>query len=149
MFCDQCGAQASTEAKFCQACGAALPGSEAAPTLYPVLINGITFTPGTGKYAGYYSGPAGWVTIENGKVKKATPGKEPPSTGRKIAGIACLAVAALAAIQGWSWLTGFTELEADGNPFSGILAILLLGALTVAAGFGIAGIVLLSGTKKS
>jgi hypothetical protein len=36
------------------------------------------------------------------------------------------------------------DLEADGNQFSGILGLLGLGAWVVAAGFGIAGIVLVN-----
>lgn len=151
MFCEQCGAQGSSDAKFCPQCGAPLSGSESAPSCEPVYINGVKFTPGTGQYARYHSGPAGWVIIQDGKVRRAKPpgSSQRISTGRLIGGIICLVVAGLAALQGWSWLSGFAELQADGNPFSGILVILLLAAFTVAAGFGVAGIVLLSGGKKT
>lgn len=63
-------------------------------------------------------------------------------------GVVCFLVAVLAGIQGISWMLGMAELEADGNPFAGILAPLFLGAFAVAAGFAIAGFVLVSGKKK-
>jgi hypothetical protein len=43
-----------------------------------------------------------------------------------------------------SWLSGFSELDAKGNTFAGILGVFGLGAFVVAAGFGVGGIVLLS-----
>ncbi len=68
------------------------------------------------------------------------------SPWRMVAGIVALLVAAVAGIQGLSWMTGFVDLDEQGNPFASILALLGMGALAVAAGFGIAGIMLL--TKK-
>lgn len=149
MFCPKCGVEAAESAQFCHKCGKPLPGFEAASTLEPVVINGVTWKPGTGKYAGYYGGPWGWFTIEHGKMKRAHPDREPPSTGRAVAGVICFVVAFIAALQGWSWLMSFSELEAAGNPFSGLLAPLLLGAFALAAGFSAAGFVLVSGKKKS
>lgn len=148
MFCPRCGVESTDGARFCFKCGEALPGNAAAEVLEPVVIKGVTYTPGTGKYAGYFSGPGGWVTIENFLVKRATPGREPASTGRKIAGWICFAVALVAAIQGVSWLNGFSELDASGNQFAGLLVPLMLGAFAVAAGFIAAGIVLVSGKKR-
>jgi hypothetical protein len=92
--------------------------------------------------------------IMNGHVWTGTewvPVVQQPSTSgsspwRMIGGIVALVVAAIAAIQGLSWIAGFADLDGQGNPFAGILALLGMGALAVAAGFGIAGIVLL--TKK-
>lgn len=88
MFCSECGNQASDGAKFCQQCGAALVESHLVPVPEPVVIKGVTYTPGTGRYSGYYSGPSGWVTIENFLVKRASPDREPASIGRKVAGVA-------------------------------------------------------------
>jgi hypothetical protein len=67
-----------------------------------------------------------------------------PSTGRVIAAVISLAVGAVALLQGWSWLSGALELQADGNQFAGLLVPLALAAGVVAAAFIIAGIVLLS-----
>ena len=66
------------------------------------------------------------------------------STGRIVAGVIALVVGAVAGLQGWSWLTGALELQADGNQFAGILVPLGLGAGVVAAAFIITGILLLS-----
>gem|GEM_PF-3911931 len=57
-----------------------------------------------------------------------------------------LVVAAIAGLMGVSWLMSWLELESEGNAFASILMLLGMGALAVAAGFGIAGIVLI--TKK-
>lgn len=148
LFCPKCGTEAAESAQFCFKCGEPMPGSEAAVESEPVVINGVTWKPGTGKYAGFYGGPGGWVTIKDGKIKRARPDREPPSTGRVVAGVICFVVALVAALQGWSWLMSFAELDATGNPFAGLLAPLLLGAFAVAAGFAAAGFVLVSGKKK-
>jgi hypothetical protein len=66
------------------------------------------------------------------------------STGRTVAGVLCLVVAAVAILIGWGWVTGYMDLEAQGNDFAGLLILLVLGAAAVAAGFGITGLVLLS-----
>jgi hypothetical protein len=53
-------------------------------------------------------------------------------------------VAALGGIQGMSWMMAGIDLENEGNPFAGILSLLGMGALVVAAGFVILGFVLLN-----
>lgn len=60
-----------------------------------------------------------------------------------VAGIICCAVSLLAGIQGLSWLIAFSDLQSDNNQFAGMLAVLGMGAGVVAAGFGVAGVVLL------
>lgn len=60
-----------------------------------------------------------------------------------VAGIICCAVSLLAGLQGLSWLIAFYDLQSDGNQFAGMLAVLGMGAGVVAAGFGVAGVVLL------
>jgi hypothetical protein len=139
MFCGKCGAKGAEGAIFCSKCGASLGAGEPAAR-EPITINGRTYKPGSGPYDGFYSAGRGWVRIENGQVIK-TPGR---STGRTVGAVICLIVAFLAGMQGVSWLTGFGELDAAGNTFAGMLAVLSLGAFVVAAGFGVAGIVLLS-----
>jgi hypothetical protein len=82
-----------------------------------------------------------------GHTRTATTIAAPPatrSTGRTIGGIVALLVAALVAFLGYGWFQGFTELNAKGNPFAGMLGLLGMGAVVVAAGFGIWGTVLLS-----
>lgn len=149
MFCPKCGVEAAEDAQFCYRCGQLLPGAQVTAELEPVVINGISYTPGTGRYSGYYSGPFGWVTIEGTRIKGANPDRVPPSTGRVVAGVVCFVVAFIAGLQALSWMTSFAELEAEGNPFAGFLVPLALGAFAVAAGFAAAGFVLVSGKKKS
>ena len=60
-----------------------------------------------------------------------------------VAGIVCCVVSLLAGIQGLSWLIAFSDLQSDGNQFAGMLAVLGMAAAVVAAGFGVAGVVLL------
>lgn len=60
-----------------------------------------------------------------------------------LAGVACCIVALLAGVQALSWLLSFSELDSEGNQFAGILALLGMGAGVVAAGFGVAGVLLL------
>ncbi len=119
---------------------------------------------GTGKYLGQVWDGRRWVpdptyvpavpdpnapppagAIWNGQhwVAPTPPPPAARSTGRVIGGVVALVVAAIALLQGISWFSGFYELEADGNPFSGFLVILAMGAFVVAAGFGIWGIMLL------
>lgn len=150
MFCSQCGSPVDFESRFCSKCGVALPGTEPGVVLEPVVIKGVTYTPGTGKFSGFYSYGSGksWVTIENGLVRRANPYREPPSTGRKVGGVICFVVAGLAGLQSVSWLAGMAELEAAGNQFAGLLAPLILGGLAVTAGFAAAGFVLMSGRRR-
>jgi len=145
MLCAKCGYEASNDAQFCQQCG--VPLKELPTSTEPVVINGVTYTPGSDKFAGLYFAPKrGWVKIENGVVNRAD-GREPLSVGRTIAGWICIAVAGLAALQGFGWVSSYLELEASGNQFSGLLVPMFLGAFVVAAGFGIGGFVLLSPRK--
>jgi len=127
----------------------AVPG----PVAEPIVLNGVTYTPGSGPYAGLYSAPGrGWVRIENGQ---AIPWKAPKeardpiysgtrSTGRAVGGVLALIVAGFLALLGWSWFQGFAELEAEGNTFSGMLALFACGAWVVAAAFGIWALMLFS-----
>jgi len=64
-----------------------------------------------------------------------------------VAAVIAILIAVLFLYLGYSWFSGFTELEAKGNDFAGLLAIFGLGAWTIAAAFGITGIILL--TRKS
>ena len=79
-------------------------------------------------------------------VQQSPSAPKPRSPWRVVAGIACLIGAALAGLQGLSWLIGFNDLDSQGNQFAGVLAVLGLGAGAVALGFLVAGINLL--TKK-
>lgn len=90
-----------------------------------------------------------WTGTEWLPLAQQTPPAQarPRSQGRTIAGVAALIVAGLAGMQGLSWMSGYSDLTSKGNQFAGMLAVLGMGALAVAAAFGIAGIVLL--TKKS
>ena len=83
-----------------------------------------------------------WVPVQ--VVPQSQPAQKSP--WRIVAGVVALLCGGLAGIQGLSWLVGFNDLQSQGNPFAGMLALLGLGALAVAAGFGISGIVLV--TKK-
>lgn len=103
--------------------------SESKPPPYPYqpgqVVNGYVFT-GTQ-----------WLPVQN---------PAPSSPWRTLGGVVALVVAVIAGLVGMSWMMSWLELESEGNQFSGILMILGMGALAVAAGFGIAGIILL--TKK-
>lgn len=150
MFCNKCGAQSSEGSNFCGGCGAPLATAHAA---MPIEVDGATWIPGSGTYAGYYTKKegydAGWHKLVDGKMIRATPGREPVSTGRKVAGWICIVVAALAGLQTWSWLAGFADLQAADNPFAGLLAPLIFIGLLATGGFLAAGIVLLQGKKTS
>jgi hypothetical protein len=139
MFCTSCGTEGAEGAAYCAKCGTSL-GAVEPIVREPITINGRTYKPGSGPYDGFYSDGRGWVRIEGGQVIKPA-GR---STGRTVGGVICLVVAALAGIQAVSWLSGYGDLDASGNPFAATLAVLSLGAFVVAAGFGVAGIVLLS-----
>ena len=65
------------------------------------------------------------------------------STWVILAGVLCLIVAIVAGMQALSWLVSFSDLDSEGNQFAGILALLGMGAGVVAAGFAVAGVVLL------
>ena len=148
MFCNKCGVQAAEGSNFCAGCGAPLTG--AAPTPEPIEVDGATWTPGSGMYAGYYISKerkGGWHKLVDGKMVRATPGREPASTGRKVAGWICIVVAAIAGLQTWSWFQGFGELQDEGNMFAGLLAPLILIGFLAFGGFLAAGIVLLQGKK--
>jgi hypothetical protein len=147
MFCAKCGCEASDDAQFCQKCGVTLKESPI-PTK-PVVINGVTYTPAppNSGHAGLYMQPKkGWVKIENGVVIRASVHK-PVTTGRIITGSICIAVAGLAALQGWFWISSYMELENAGNQFAGFLVPLILGAFVVTAGFGIGGYFLITPRK--
>ena len=79
-----------------------------------------------------------WLPVQQ---PQASSGSSP---WRTVGGVVALIVAALAGIQGLSWLGSFFELDSQGNQFAGLLALLGMGALAVAAGFGITGIVLVN-----
>lgn len=83
-----------------------------------------------------------WTGTEWLKVA-APAAPKPKSVWVTLSGVVCLIVAALAGVQALSWLASFSELESEGNPFAGMLALLGMGAGVVAAGFGVAGVVLL------
>ena len=111
-----------------------------------MLIDGVAYEPGTGEYAGLYTRPTGgWFRIEQGKaVRWSEPRKGSGITGRMVGGVIALLVAAVVAFIGLGWIQGFADLDAQGNPFAGILALFGIGAWVVAAGFGVWGIVLMS-----
>jgi hypothetical protein len=86
-----------------------------------------------------------WTGTEWLRVQTAAAG----ATGSKspwklVAAIVAFIVTGIAGIQGMYWLGSFIDLQDQGNPFAWILALLGMGALAVAAGFGIAGIMLLN-----
>ncbi|MBM3670117.1 MAG: zinc ribbon domain-containing protein [Actinobacteria bacterium] len=145
MFCSKCGTEASTDSQFCSKWGQPLAEAAAPVGPDPVVINGVTYTPGSGPFAGLYVFPGGgWVTIENGQIRKASALGGGPSGGRIIAAIICFIVGGFALLQSFSWFAGFAELDADGNMFAGMPVPLALGALSIGAAFVIGGIVLLS-----
>lgn len=65
-----------------------------------------------------------------------------PSPVRITVAVFSLLVAAFFGYLGFSWFGGYSDLEAQGNDFAGLLAVFGLGAWAVAAAFGITGIVL-------
>ena len=71
-------------------------------------------------------------TLETAAVVKGSTGSR--SSQRTVGGVICLIVAGLAGVQGVSWFSGFAELDAAGNQFAGVLAVLGLGAFVVTAG---------------
>ena len=66
-----------------------------------------------------------------------------PAAGQKVKEDVERIVRDLAGIQALQWMLSFNELESEGNQFAGILAVLTMGAGVVAAGFGVAGVLLL------
>ena len=78
-----------------------------------------------------------WLPVVQPQVPKVK------STWVILAGVVCLIVALLAGLQALSWLVSFSDLDSEGNQFAGILALLGMGAGVVAAGFAVAGVVLL------
>ncbi len=146
MSCSRCGAASLGGAAFCYKCGAPLTlRSAKAPS--EVVVNGITYRAGSGEFAEFYSAfPGGpWVRIVDGQVSRV---KGSRSTGRTIGGIVCVLVAVVAGLQGWSWFSGYMDLEAEGNPFAGGLVPLALGAFAITAGFGVWGLILLTSDGK-
>ena len=89
----------------------------------------------------YWDGSA-WT----GHTRAAAPTARPStrSTGRTIGGIVALLVALLVAYLGYGWFQGFNDLQSEGNQFAAILGLFGMGAVVVAAAFGIWGLVLLS-----
>ena len=65
------------------------------------------------------------------------------STLRTLGAVLAFIVAGVAALQGLSWIVSFAQLDNEGNQFAGLLALLGMGALAVAAAFGLAGIFLI------
>lgn len=87
--------------------------------------------------------------VINGFVYTGTewvPLKQPAPAPRQnplwltIGGIIALVICSVAGIQGLAWLSEWFALEQRGNPFSGVLLVLGLGAMTVAAAFGFVGL---------
>jgi len=64
-------------------------------------------------------------------------------TLRTLGAVLAFIVAGVAALQGLSWIVSFAQLDNEGNQFAGLLALLGMGALAVAAAFGLAGIFLI------
>lgn len=148
MYCLECGNEAQGASKFCPNCGRSLQYQSDVPA-EPIVVDGVTYTPGSGKFAGLYAKKnGGWVTITDGEIRSVKPGHSHVSTGRKVAGIFCYIIAALAALQGAAWVSGWNDLQTNGNQFAGILAPLFLGAFAVAAGFGIGGYILMQGRRS-
>ena len=52
-------------------------------------------------------------------------------------------------IQAASWFFGYVSLEADGNPFSGGLLVLAMGAAAIAAGLIAGGVAMINTAKKN
>lgn len=81
-----------------------------------------------------------------GHTRAAAPISRPStrSTGRTIGGVVALLVALLVGFLGYGWFQGFNDLQSEGNQFAAILGLFGMGAVVVAAAFGIWGLVLLS-----
>ena len=84
-----------------------------------------------------------WTGTEWLAVTQPKPPSQDKSTLRILGAILAFFVGGIAALQGISWLVSFATLDSQGNDFAGLLAVLALGALAVAAAFGLAGIFLL------
>ena len=84
-----------------------------------------------------------WTGTEWLRVTQPAAAPKAKSTWVILAGVVCLIVAGLAGIQALQWMLSFNELESEGNQFAGILALLTMGAGVIAAGFGVAGVLLL------
>jgi hypothetical protein len=84
-----------------------------------------------------------WTGTEWLPIAQPTAIPKVKSTWVILAGVVCLVVAGLAGVQALSWLVSFSNLDSEGNQFAGILALLGMGAGVVAAGFGVAGVLLL------
>ena len=84
-----------------------------------------------------------WTGTEWLRVTQPAAAPKAKSTWVILAGVVCLIVAGLAGIQALQWMLSFNELESEGNQFAGILAVLTMGAGVIAAGFGVAGVLLL------
>jgi hypothetical protein len=97
---------------------------------------------GTGEYAGLFHDGKKWLNRDGSRASGSRGNSR--STGRTIGGVVSLIVAAIAGLQAFSWFQSFYQLSAAGNPFSGMLVPLALGAGAVAAGFGIWGVMLLA-----
>ena len=94
------------------------------------------FQPGQVMYGHVWTGTE-WLRIQ--QPKKSTGS----STLRTLGAVLAFIVAGLAGLQGLSWIVSFFQLDSEGNQFAGLLALLGMGALAVAAAFGLAGIFLL------
>lgn len=88
-----------------------------------------------------------WTGTEWLRVQQQPLPPAPASQWRTVGGVVALVVAAIAGFQGVAWLVGWFQLEGDDNPFASILALLGMAALAVSAGFGIAGINLITGKR--
>lgn len=84
-----------------------------------------------------------WTGTEWLPVVQPAAAPKVKSTWVILAGVVCLIVALLAGLQALSWLVSFSDLDSEGNQFAGLLALLGMGAGVVAAGFAVAGVVLL------
>ena len=84
-----------------------------------------------------------WTGAEWLPIVQPKPVSTGSSTLRTLGAVLAFIVAGVAALQGLTWLVGFLDLDSDGNQFAGLLALLGMGALAVAAAFGLAGIFLL------
>jgi hypothetical protein len=98
----------------------------------------VSYQPGQVVNGHVWTGTA-WLPVQQ-------PQAQGNSTWRLVGGLMALFVAAVSGYLGLSWMLAFVQLGNEGNQFAGLLAILGLGALAVAAGFAITGMVLL--TKK-
>ena len=83
-----------------------------------------------------------WTGTEWLPVKVAPP-PAGSSVWRTLGAVVAFLVAGVAGLQGLAWIVSFAQLDSEGNQFAGLLALLGMGALAVAAAFGLAGIFLL------